>query len=157
MFEPFSSGYYLGRLYVQPHDGDRPAMHREQHEHVSEQLYGDESERNEDVDPADGTTTPTDSAEPTYTLGIPAEERPGDGSGEDDDDDDRPLVMKIGGAHIPVHGAPGVPEQTVALPADWLAATRVENPPTLTEVLLAKRERVDQLLKVAEDTSSGRT
>jgi hypothetical protein len=155
MFEPFSSGYYLGRLYVQPHDGDRPAMHREQHEHVSEQLYGDEAASNGDVESADDTTTPSDPAEPTYTLGIPAEERPVEGSGETDDD--RPLVMKIGGAHVPVHGAPGVPEQTVALPADWLAATRVKNPPTLTEVLLAKRERVDQLLKVAEDTSSGRT
>jgi len=155
MFEPFSSGYYLGRLYVQPHDGERPAMHREQHEHVSEQLYGDGTANRDDGTPADEATTPTDPAEPTYTLGIPAEERPDEGSSEADDE--RPLVMKIGGAHVPVHGAPGVPEQTVALPADWLAATRVKNPPTLTEVLLAKRERVDQLLKVAEDTASGRT
>jgi hypothetical protein len=39
MFEQFSSGYYLGRLYVEPHDGDRPAMAREQHEQVNRQLY----------------------------------------------------------------------------------------------------------------------
>ncbi|MES3518119.1 MAG: DUF5802 family protein [Natronomonas sp.] len=40
MFEPFSSGYYLGRMYVEPHDGDRAVMHREQHERVDRQLYG---------------------------------------------------------------------------------------------------------------------
>lgn len=153
MFEPFSSGYYLGRLYVQPHDGDRPAMHREQHEHVSEQLYGDETD--ESGGPAAGTTT-------TATDVDPPGARSGDRrrSEEDTDagaEDDRPLVMKIGSTHIPVHGAPGVPEQTVALPADWLAATRVKNPPTLTEVLLAKRERVEQLLRVAEESSSPRT
>jgi len=39
MFEEFSSGYYFGRLYVEPFDGDRPAMQREQHERVNEQLY----------------------------------------------------------------------------------------------------------------------
>jgi hypothetical protein len=39
MFEEFSSSYYLGRLYVEPYGGDRPAMHREQHEEVNEQLY----------------------------------------------------------------------------------------------------------------------
>lgn len=149
MFEPFSSGYYLGRLYVQPHDGERPAMHREQHEHVSEQLYGDDTSEH------DETASRTDSDGAGPPTGRPVQGGRSDDSAEPDED--RPLVMKIGGAHVPVHGAPGVPEQTVALPADWLAATRVKNPPTLTEVLLAKRERVDQLLKVAEDTSSART
>ena len=38
MFEQFSRGYYLGRLYVEPTD-DSPAMCREQHEQVNEQLY----------------------------------------------------------------------------------------------------------------------
>lgn len=113
MFEPFSSGYYLGRLYVEPGGGERPAMHREQHERVNQQLYADD-----------------EGVERT----------------------DRPLVMKIGGAHVPVHGDEGVPERTVALPDDWLEATRVKNPPTLTEVLLAKRERADQLLHVEEET-----
>ena len=41
MFEPFSSGYYLGRLYVEPHDGASAVMHREQHERVNDQLYED--------------------------------------------------------------------------------------------------------------------
>jgi hypothetical protein len=39
MFEQFSGGYYLGRLYVEPYDGDRPAMHSDQHEEVNRQLY----------------------------------------------------------------------------------------------------------------------
>ncbi len=39
MFEQFSSGYYLGRLYVEPYDGERAAIHRKHHEHVNEKLY----------------------------------------------------------------------------------------------------------------------
>ncbi|WP_158055728.1 DUF5802 family protein [Halorussus halophilus] len=39
MFEDFSSGYYLGRLYVQPHDDERVVMRRDQHEHINRQLY----------------------------------------------------------------------------------------------------------------------
>ncbi|WP_418280975.1 DUF5802 family protein [Halorubrum sp. DTA98] len=41
MFERFSSGYYLGELYVEPHDVDRAVMQRADHEHVTEQLYAD--------------------------------------------------------------------------------------------------------------------
>jgi len=131
MFEPFSSGYYLGRLYVEPHVGDRPAMHREQHEHVSEQLY---------ADAGSGETAGASEGQPTPR------------SDQSDRSGEQPLVMKIGGTHVPVHGADGVPERTVALPEDWLAATRLRNPPTLTEVLLAKRERAEQLLHVEEET-----
>lgn len=39
MFETFSRGYYLGRLYVEPHDGEYAVMRRDQHERVNEQLY----------------------------------------------------------------------------------------------------------------------
>jgi hypothetical protein len=39
MFETFSRAYYLGRLYIEPYDGDRPVMRRNQHEEVNEQLY----------------------------------------------------------------------------------------------------------------------
>lgn len=39
MFERFSAGYYLGRFYVTPHEGDRAVMHDEHHEQVNEQLY----------------------------------------------------------------------------------------------------------------------
>jgi hypothetical protein len=47
MFEPFSSGYYLGRLYVQPHAGERALIRREHHEQVNRELYasGDGIER----------------------------------------------------------------------------------------------------------------
>lgn len=38
MFERFSGGYYLGRLYVEPTEGD-PVMCREQHQRVNEALY----------------------------------------------------------------------------------------------------------------------
>lgn len=41
MFEQFSRGYYLGRMYVTPRDGERAAMCRRQHERVNEQLYAD--------------------------------------------------------------------------------------------------------------------
>jgi len=39
MFEQFSRGYYLGRLYVERFDSDVPAMCRAQHRQVNEQLY----------------------------------------------------------------------------------------------------------------------
>lgn len=39
MFEEFSSGYYLGRLYVEPYEGEQAAIRRDQHECINEQLY----------------------------------------------------------------------------------------------------------------------
>ena len=39
MFERFSTSYYLGRLYVEPRDCDRPAIHDDDHEQVNEELY----------------------------------------------------------------------------------------------------------------------
>jgi len=42
MFEQFSSGYYLGRLYVEPRADDTAAIAAAQHEQVNEQLYADE-------------------------------------------------------------------------------------------------------------------
>ena len=39
MFEAFSRGYYLGRLYVTPIDGEHAVMQRDQHERVNEQVY----------------------------------------------------------------------------------------------------------------------
>lgn len=41
MFEQFSSGYYLGRLYVESQDTDAATMCRAQHERVNRQLYAD--------------------------------------------------------------------------------------------------------------------
>ena len=47
MFEVFSQGYYLGRLYVTPTDGEHALMHSEQHERINEAVYatGDGLER----------------------------------------------------------------------------------------------------------------
>ncbi|MBZ6496245.1 DUF5802 family protein [Natrinema longum] len=39
MFEVFSQGYYLGRLYVTPTDGDRALMDQTQHERINEAVY----------------------------------------------------------------------------------------------------------------------
>jgi hypothetical protein len=41
MFERFSGGYYLGRLYVEPHEGEQAVIQRSDHERVNEQLYTD--------------------------------------------------------------------------------------------------------------------
>lgn len=41
MFEEFSTGYYLGRLYVEPHGGEQAVMQRETHERVNRQLYAE--------------------------------------------------------------------------------------------------------------------
>lgn len=109
MFEEFSNGYYLGRLYVTPSPEERALIERTTHERVSEQLYDD--------DAADATP---DS-----------------------------LVMKLDTAHLAVHGDDGVPAETLAVPEDVLAALDVENPPTLTEVFLAKAGRAEQLLRFA--------
>ncbi len=77
MFEAFSGGYYLGRLYVTPTDGDRVLMDDGQHERVNRELYA----TGEGVEPLD---TPVvmkldathfrvhgDEAVPANTLEIP--------------------------------------------------------------------------------------
>ncbi|SNZ17324.1 hypothetical protein SAMN06269185_2984 [Natronoarchaeum philippinense] len=109
MFEEFSSGYYFGRLYVEPFDGDRAVIQRDQHERVNEQLYA---------------------------------------SGEGIERLDTPLVMKLDERHIPVHGDDGVPPDTLAIPAPLLDDVRIRNPPALKEVLLAKADRAQQLLRL---------
>ena len=78
MFETFSSGYYLGRLYVEPYDGDRAVIQRTQHELVNEQLYvADEGVERLDaplVMKLDRRHFPVHGAEdvPENTLGLPA-------------------------------------------------------------------------------------
>jgi len=109
MFEEFSSGYYLGRLYVQPTDENAAVIDREQHEHVNRELYA---------------------------------------SGEGVERLDAPLVMKIHEQHVPVHGEDGVPRDTLLLPESMVDETRIENPPALTEVFLAKADRAKQLLRI---------
>ncbi|WP_336036305.1 DUF5802 family protein [Halobacterium yunchengense] len=110
MFEAFSSGYYLGRLYVEPTAGERAAINSRHHERVNEQLY----------------------------------------TGDDDAivRTDLPLVMKLGSSHLAVDGEDDVPERTLAVPEDVLESASVDNPPSLEEVLLAKREHAARLLDI---------
>jgi hypothetical protein len=107
MFEAFSSGYYLGRLYVEPAHGDRAAINSRHHERVNEQLYAD-----------DASLARTD----------------------------LPVVMKLGASHLPVHGEDDVPERTLVVPEDVLETADVDNPPSLEEVLLAKRDHAARLV-----------
>lgn len=44
MFEQFSSGYYLGRLYIEPHDGPRAALQSGHYREVRRQLYRESTE-----------------------------------------------------------------------------------------------------------------
>jgi len=72
MFEDFSGAYYLGRMYVEPHDGDRPAMQYEDFETVSQGVYDEEKPLVMKVDRrhlvVDG-----DEGVPRGTLGVPRE------------------------------------------------------------------------------------
>lgn len=111
MFEEFSAGYYLGRLYVETHDGDRALMHREQHERANRQVYA---------------------------------------TGEGIERLDSPLVMKLDDRHFPVHGAPTVPADTLAVPEPLVEPTRTDRLPALREVLLAKAQQAGQLLRWLE-------
>ena len=77
MFEEFSSGYYLGVLYVEPGDGERAALNGRDHEAVNRQLYttGDGVERLDAplVMKLDGSHFPVqgDEAVPAGTLTVP--------------------------------------------------------------------------------------
>ncbi|WIV68503.1 DUF5802 family protein [Natrialbaceae archaeon AArc-T1-2] len=62
---------------------------------------------------------------------------------------DTPLVMKLESRHFPVFGGEDVPANTLEIPEPMLEETDVRNPPTLQEVLLARRERAEQLLSFA--------
>jgi hypothetical protein len=60
---------------------------------------------------------------------------------------DRPLVMKLGTNHFPVHSGESVPADTLAVP-EPLLDDAVHNPPALREVFLAKADRALQLLEL---------
>lgn len=106
MFEAFSDGYYIGRLYVAPADAP-PRMHEAQVHHLNDELVDEDT-------------------------GIV--------------DLDRPLVMKLGSRHFPVHGDSEVPAGTLVVPDQLLDETPIENPPAVCGVLLATGERAEQLL-----------
>lgn len=65
-----------------------------------------------------------------------------------------PPVMKLGDTHMIVESEPGIPQDTLVVPESILEQTRVDNPPSLEEVLLAKREYAQQLLRLGGVTTS---
>ena len=152
MFEQFSSGYYLGRLYVQAHDGQRAVLRAREHEHVRQQLYGAETDRQR--------STAGREPHPGSELTAPEDRTGSDGGGP-------PLVMRYGQRHFVVDGDEGIPERTLAVPAEWLPDR--PDPLEAREVFLAKADRARQLLRIAtgpeqptggrsgHDTEGGRT
>lgn len=62
---------------------------------------------------------------------------------------DTPLVMKLDAQHFPVHGNESIPANTLAVPESVLENTSIRNPPALSSVFLANRERARQLLQFA--------
>lgn len=79
MFEQFSSGYYVGELYIEPYDCDQAAIQRADHEQVNRLLYttGEAVERFDAplVMKFEGTHFPVlgDEGVPTGTLVVPEE------------------------------------------------------------------------------------
>lgn len=119
MFEQFSSGYYLGRLYVQAHDGSRAVLRESHHQRVREQLYGSMTDSGGSATRSSGRTEPNE----------------------------RPLVMRYERQHFVVDGDDDVPEQTLAVPREWLGDR--PDPLEPREVFLAKADRARQLLQFA--------
>ena len=68
-------------------------------------------------------------------------------TGEPIERHDHPLVMKVEQCHIPVFAADDLPADTLGLPEEVLASVRIDNPPTVKEVLVAKADRAAQLVK----------
>lgn len=78
MFQQFAANYLMGRLYVEPHDDETPAINREHHERINEQFYGDDELARLDqplVMKVDETHLVVDGEEdvPEATLAVPDE------------------------------------------------------------------------------------
>lgn len=113
MVEAFSAGYYLLRLYVEPHDGDRAVINSVAHTDLLEEVYAEDHGRHQ-----------------------------------------QPLLMKLSDSHLPVLPGTDIPSGILAVPGSILEETRIDNPPTLSEVLLAKGDRADSLLELFAPASS---
>jgi len=70
MFEEFSSAYYLGRMYVEPHDAGRPVMQNDDFERVRDGVYGGDGDVVMKVD-RQHLVVDGDDAVPEGTLGVP--------------------------------------------------------------------------------------
>ncbi|MFW5983627.1 MAG: DUF5802 family protein [Halobacteria archaeon] len=70
MFEEFSSAYYLGRMYVEPHDAEGPVMQNDDFEKVRCDIYGGDGDVVMKVD-RQHLVVDGDEAVPEGTLGVP--------------------------------------------------------------------------------------
>lgn len=111
MFEDFSSGYYLGRLYVEPHDSPEPVIHDDEYRRIHGDVYGGEA--------------------------------------------DTPLVFKLDNHHLPVKGDEGVPTATLGLPEELLDDLDLRNPPSVKNVLLAKKRYAERVLELLRPRTPG--
>jgi hypothetical protein len=69
---------------------------------------------------------------------------------------DLPLVVKLGHQHLPVFADDAVPTGTMAVPEAVLEALPIDEPPAVTEVLVAKAARARQLLEWFSPYTVGR-
>lgn len=129
MFEEFSSGYYLGRLYVEPYVGDHAVLDSDYHEYVNDELYADGGSEYPDAG---------EEASPEWETRAPDADAAADRG--------VPLVMKLGNTHFRVRGEGAVPSGTLAIPRDWLDEDPPRDEPR--EVLLAKREHAERLFDI---------
>ncbi len=104
MFEEFSRGYYLGRLYVEPHDAEEPVIHDHEYQRLHDDIYQGK--------------------------------------------DETPLVFKLENQHITVQGDESVPSKTLGLPTKLVDELDVDNPPSIENVLLAKRGHAEKVLEL---------
>jgi len=71
MFEDFSGGYYLGRMYVEPHTADGPVMQDDDFEAVSRGVYDEEEKPLVMKIGKRHLVVGGDDSVPTGTLGVP--------------------------------------------------------------------------------------
>ena len=126
MFEDFSRGYYLGRMYVEPHEADSPVMQDEEFEKVRNDIYGDE--RSYSVEKT------------AYNRKEYGDVKPYDAK--------KPLVVKIGKQHLVVDGDEGVPTGTLGVPHHVAERLRIRNPPSVEDVLIAKKGHATRILSL---------
>lgn len=67
---------------------------------------------------------------------------------------DRPVFVKVGDVLFPVFAA-DVPPETLVVPDDLLEAIRIDDPPTVTELRVAKGDRAATLLEVFRSVTGG--
>lgn len=60
---------------------------------------------------------------------------------------DLPLVMKLEEHHFPVLGNEGIPVDTLVIPNNAIEQSKIEETPTLREILVAKADRAVQFLE----------